>query len=174
MPPMNATRTFAGIALIAGALALAPITAANAATAAPSAGAAAVSAETAPAKNWGVYYAPGKRAKAYGTIWAAPKSDPSAPTSLVKVRGKIVDSTLKGNGCGWAVFRVSYDDGKGGAPHTHRTFTTCRYGKAQKFAFDFKNVYQVELKVCSEPKAAKPSLNCLYAGSWKSLYVYFE
>jgi hypothetical protein len=169
------TRTLTGIALVAGALALTPFATAHADTGnADPASSAAVTAETSAAKNWGVYYAPGRRAKAYGTIWAAPKNDPSKPTSLVKVRGKVVDRTFKGNGCGWAVFRVSYGDGKGGVPNTLRTFTTCKYGKAKKIAFDFKNVYQVELKVCSEPKAAKPSLNCLYAGTWKSLYVYFK
>ncbi|MEV5412964.1 hypothetical protein AB0K60_29530 [Thermopolyspora sp. NPDC052614] len=177
---MIGTRTLTGLVLVAGALALSPLATAHAATAhaatgnAAHADTAAVTAETSAAKNWGVYYAPGRKAKAYGTIWAAPKNDPSEPTSLVKVRGKVVDRTLKGNGCGWAVFRVSYGDGKGGVPNTLRTFTTCKYGKAKDIAFDFKNVYQVELKVCSEPKAAKPSLNCLYAGSWKSLYVYFK
>ncbi|MFC6081476.1 hypothetical protein [Sphaerisporangium aureirubrum] len=166
---MTATRTLTGIALVAGALALTPLAANADTTGSP----ATVTAQTAAAQNWGTYYAPSRRAKAYGTLWAAPKDDPSKPTSLVKVRGKIVDRTRSGSSCGWAVFRVSY--GKNGeVPNTLRTFTTCKYNKAKKFGFDFKNVYQVELKVCSEPKATKPSLNCLYSGTWKSLYVYFE
>jgi hypothetical protein len=169
---MTATRTLTGIALVAGALILTPL-AANAGTTDTADSSATVSAQAGATQKWGAYYAPSRKAKAYGTLWAAPKDDPSKPTSLVKVRGKIVDRTRTGSGCGWAVFRVSYGSGNN-VPNTLRTFTTCKYNKAKKFAFDFKKVYQVELKVCSEPKAAKPSLNCLYSGTWKSLYVYFE
>ncbi|GII80939.1 hypothetical protein Sru01_59210 [Sphaerisporangium rufum] len=166
-----AARTLTGIALVAGILALTPLAADAATVDAGTAGA--VSAQTAAARQWGTYYAPGRRAKAYGTLWAAPKDDPSRPTSLAKVKGKVFDRTRTGSACGWAVFRISYRDGSN-APHTFRTFTNCKYGKAKKFSFDFKNVYQVELKVCAEPRAAKPSLNCLYAGTWKNLYTYFE
>ncbi|GAA1518311.1 hypothetical protein GCM10009677_59600 [Sphaerisporangium rubeum] len=168
---MTAARTLTGFALVAGILALTPL-AANADTAA--APSTTVSAQSAATSEWGTYYAPGRKAKAYGTLWAAPKDDPSRPTSLVKVKGKVFDKTRTGSACGWAVFRISYGDSSGNVPHKFRTFTTCKYNKAKKFSFDFKNVYQVELKVCSEPKAAKPSLNCLYAGTWKNLYTYFE
>ncbi|MEO3814721.1 hypothetical protein ABGB17_37475 [Sphaerisporangium sp. B11E5] len=167
---MTAPRTLTGIALVAGTIALTPLAATADTTGSP----AAVSAQTTATQNWGAYYAPGRKAKAYGTLWAAPKDDPSKPTSLVKVKGKVIDRTRSGSNCGWAVFRVSYGTADGNVPNTLRTFTTCKYDKAKKFAFTFKNVYQVELKVCSEPKAAKPSLNCLYSGTWKSLYVYFK
>jgi hypothetical protein len=167
----TATRSLAGIALLAGALALVPATA-NAATG-PSATATASAAQAQAPKTWGVYYAPGRGAKAYGKLSAAPKDGLGDPTPLVKVTGTIVD-LKRSRSCGWALFRISYDDGKHNVPFTRRTFISCAYGKAKKFAFQFKNVYFVEFKVCAEPRAKEPSLNCLYGGSWKSLYSHLE
>jgi len=170
----TATRTLAGIALLAGALAITPATA-NAAT-----GPSATATDTASAahaqapKEWGVYYAPGRGAKAYGKLSAAPKDRLSDPTPLVKVTGTVVDLKRSRSSCGWAIFNISYDDGKNNVPSTKRYFINCAFGKAKKFAFQFKNVYLVEVKVCSEPRAKEPSLTCLYGGSWKNLYSHYE
>jgi hypothetical protein len=71
-------------------------------------------------------------------------------------------------------FRISAEAANGEVSLKHRSFRTCSYGKPLKFAFSYKNVYEVELKVCAEVKASKPSLTCLYAGTWKSLYVYYN
>jgi hypothetical protein len=169
---MTTTRALAGISLVAGILALAPATAHAATGSAASAGSAARSAQAAPAQ-WG-YYASGRKAKALGSLTATPKDDPSKPADLVTVTGSVTDRTSSSSTCGWAVFRISAEAANGEVSLKHRSFRTCSYGKPLKFAFSYKNVYEVELKVCAEVKASKPSLTCLYAGTWKSLYVYYN
>ncbi|MBP2706375.1 hypothetical protein JOL79_21430 [Microbispora sp. RL4-1S] len=173
---MTTPRALTAISLAAGILALAPATAHAATTSAGSAASAASSATVAqaPHAQWGTYYAPGRRAKALGSLRATPKDDPSAPASLVAVTGSVTDRTVSRSTCGWAVFRVSIAAPNGKVVLKQHNYRTCSYGTPLKFAFADKNVYEVELKVCAEAKASKPSLNCLYAGTWKPLYVYYE
>ncbi|MEV4321962.1 hypothetical protein AB0J37_07025 [Microbispora rosea] len=158
---MTLTRSLAGVTLAAGILALAPLATATAAQAAT-------------AKSWGPYYASGSKAKASGSLIAAVKNDPSLPAPYVKVSGKVISLTHKSSTCGWALFRVSYFDAANKPHLAYRNYRTCSYGAKKTFAFTVKNVGEVELKVCSEAKAAKPSLNCQYAGSWKTLYAYYK
>lgn len=158
---MTLTRSLAGITLAAGVLALAPL-------------ATATSAQAAAAKSWGPYYAAGSKAKVSGSLTAAAKNDRSLPAPYVKVAGSVTSLNRKASTCGWALLRVSYFDAAGKPRLASRDYRTCSYGAKKTFAFTFKNVAVVELKVCSEAKATKPSLTCQYAGSWKTLYVYYK
>ncbi|GLX05561.1 hypothetical protein [Microbispora sp. NBRC 16548] len=159
---MALTRSLAGITLAAGILALAPLATATAAQA------------TAAPKPWGPYYAIGSKAKVSGSLTAAAKDDPSLPAPYVKVAGSVTSLTHKASTCGWALFRVSYFDAANKPHLAYRNYRTCSYGVKKAFAFTVKNVGEVELKTCSEAKAAKPSLNCQYAGTWKTLYAYYK
>ncbi|MEU4575720.1 hypothetical protein ACBI99_43355 [Nonomuraea sp. ATR24] len=154
---MSLSRALAGLAVTATATitvaALAP-----AAHAAPSAG------------SWGPYQAPGKRAVAAGTLTATGEDHADLPTAdAVRISGTVRDNT-RGAACGWAVFRITYRSG-GELPFRHRWARDCSYRTPKHFTISHGDVYQVELKVCAEPKAAKPSLTCLYAGTWKTLYL---
>ncbi|MEV7801611.1 hypothetical protein AB0O28_01530 [Microbispora sp. NPDC088329] len=158
---MTLTRSLAGITLAAGILALAPLATATAAQA-----------DT--AKPFGPYYAAGSKAKVSGSLTAAAKDDPSRPAPYVKVAGSVTSLTQKASTCGWALFRVSYFDAANKPHLAYRNYRTCSYGAKTKFAFTVRNVGEVELKTCSETKAAKPSLTCQYAGTWKTLYAYYN
>ncbi|MEU7689233.1 hypothetical protein OHB01_12130 [Microbispora hainanensis] len=158
---MTLTRSLAGITLAAGILALAPLATATAA-------------EATAAKSWGPYYATGSKAKVSGSLIAAAKSDRSRPAPYVKVTGKVTSLNHTSSTCGWALFRVSYFDAANKPHLAYRNYRTCSYGAKKTFAFTIKNVGEVELKVCSERKATKPSLTCQYAGSWKTLYAYYQ
>ncbi|MEV4455197.1 hypothetical protein ACWEQG_14485 [Microbispora sp. NPDC004025] len=158
---MTLTRSLAGITLAAGILALAPLATATAAQATA-------------AKPWGPYYAAGSKAKTSGSLTAAAKADRSLPAPYVKVAGSVTSLNRKASTCGWALFRVSYFDAANKPHLAYRNYRTCSYGAKKQFAFTVKNVGEVELKVCSEAKAAKPSLNCQYAGTWKTLYAYYK
>jgi hypothetical protein len=163
---MTITRTLTGLAVAAAFVSLAPVAAQ--AAAGPSD---AVTAATS-ASQWGAYYAPGHRAKAAGSLSATGEDHADIPTAdTVKISGKVTDLTRKSSSCGWAVFRITYRDGSGNLPFKHRSVIDCSYGTPKYFSFDSHDVYQVELKVCSEGKATKPSLNCLYAGTWKVIYL---
>jgi hypothetical protein len=163
---MTITRTLTGLAVAAAFIAIAPA-AAHAATGPSDA----ITAETA-ASQWGAYYAPVKRAKALGSLTARGEDHADIPTAdTVKISGKVYDLTSKSSSCGLAVFRITYRNGSGNLPFKHHTVRDCSYGTPKHFTFKYQDVYQVELKVCSETKASKPSLNCLYAGSWKILYL---
>ncbi|AQZ68490.1 unnamed protein product [[Actinomadura] parvosata subsp. kistnae] len=119
---------------------------------------------------WGPYHAPGKAAKTSGTLTATGEDHADLPTAdVVRIAGKVEDRT-RGTSCGWAVFRITYRSGSN-LPNKERWARDCSYGTPKPFSFKYRDVYQVELKVCSEAKAAKPSLNCLYAGTWKTLYL---
>lgn len=157
---MTLTRSLAGITLAAGILALAPLATATAAQADA-------------AKSWGPYYAAGSKAKASGSLTAAAKNDRSLPAPYVKVAGSVTSLTHKAGTCGWALFRISYFDAANKPHLAYRNYRTCSSGVKKTFAFTAKNVGEVELKVCSEAKAAKPSLHCQYAGTWKNLYAYY-
>ncbi|MFC4590746.1 hypothetical protein [Sphaerisporangium corydalis] len=165
---MTLTRTLTGLAVTAALVALVP--AAAQAAAGPSDTAAATS--SASASHWGTYYAPGHRAKTFGSLSARGEDHDVIPTAdTVRISGKVYDLTRRSSSCGLAVFRITYRDHAGKLPFKHRTITDCSYGTAKPYSFSYHDVYEVELKVCSEAKAAKPSLNCLYAGTWKVLYL---
>ncbi|NUR87468.1 MAG: hypothetical protein HOY71_25590 [Nonomuraea sp.] len=122
-------------------------------------------------RPWGPYYAPGHAAKATGSLTATGEDHADLPTAdSVKISGKLLDRTRKDSACGWAVFRITYRDGSN-LPFKERSVRHCSYNSAKRFSFEYHDVYQVELKVCAEGKGSKPSLNCLYAGTWKTLYL---
>ncbi|MFB4271250.1 hypothetical protein [Nonomuraea sp. GTA35] len=150
---MAITRTLAGLTLAATAT-LALTAPAHATASAP----------------WGPHYAPGQAAKAAGTLTATGEDHADLPTAdTVRVSGKVQDNT-RGATCGWAVFRITYRSGND-LPNRSHWARDCSYRTPKQFSFTYRDVYQVELKVCAERKAAKPSLNCLYAGTWKTLYL---
>ncbi|GAA3647268.1 hypothetical protein GCM10022224_007610 [Nonomuraea antimicrobica] len=156
---MPISRTLSGLAIAA--------TAALATVAALTPAAQAADSAT---STWGPYYAPGKAARATGTLTATGEDHEVLPTAdVVRISGKVYDNT-RGPACGWAVFRITYRSGNN-LPFRERWVRDCSYRTAQDFSFKYHDVYQVELKVCTERKAAKPSLNCLYAGTWKTLYL---
>ncbi|MED7924634.1 hypothetical protein SMD20_10345 [Nonomuraea sp. LP-02] len=163
---MTAARALAALAVTAtsAAILMTPA-AAQAATAQP----ATAAAQSAPI-TWGPYYAPGKAAKAAGKLTATGEDHADLPTAaVVTISGTVQDST-KSASCGWAVFRVTYRSGSN-LPSRNHWVRDCSYRTPKHFSVKHHDVYQVELKVCSEAKAAKPSLNCLYAGTWKTLYL---
>ncbi|MEU5868499.1 MULTISPECIES: hypothetical protein [unclassified Nonomuraea] len=128
-------------------------------------------AQAASAASWGPYYAPGHAAKATGSLSATGEDHADLPTAdAVRISGKLTDQTRKDSACGWAVFRITYRDGSN-LPFKERSVRNCSYGSAKRFSFEYRDVYQVELKVCAEGRGSKPSLNCLYAGTWKTLYL---
>ena len=164
---MSITRTLAGLATTAAFVAVVPATAQAATTQAAAAPAAALT-----ASPWGTYYAPGHRAKASGSLSATGEDHADIPTAdSVRISGKVTDLARSTARCGLAVFRITYRDDSGGLPFTHHTVRDCSYGSPKRFSFSYDDVYQVELKVCSEGRASQPSLNCLYAGTWKVLYL---
>ncbi|ETK34650.1 hypothetical protein [Microbispora sp. ATCC PTA-5024] len=158
---MTTARVLAGIAVAAALVTIAPA-AAQASAGSPAAASAAP-------KSWGPAYAPGKAAKASGTIAVTGLSGTIPAVGTAHVTGKVYDRT-KGSSCGWAVFRVTYRKADGNLPFIHKAYRTCNATKPKSFSFTYPNTYEVELKVCSEA-TSKPSLNCLYAGTWKVLYV---
>ncbi|MBB4916361.1 hypothetical protein [Streptosporangium saharense] len=158
---MTITRAFAGLAA-ATALAL---------FAAPAvASAATVSQETA-ATAWGPYDSAGHRARAAGSLTVSGEDHADLPVAAkARVTGKVHDRT-KDASCGWVVFRITYRTADGNLPFKQRGIRNCTYGTPKSFTFTDKNVYEIETKVCSEAKAAKPSLNCVYGGTWKVVYL---
>ncbi|MDA0633682.1 hypothetical protein OUY22_09655 [Nonomuraea sp. MCN248] len=156
---MSLSRPVAALALAAGAMLLI----------APAAQAATATAEA--SSPWGPRYAPGQKAKAVGTLTATGEDHADLPTAdSVKITGKVYDYAASSKVCGWAVFRITYRDGNQ-LPFKHRSVRDCTYRTAKKFAFTDHDVYQVELKVCAEGKRSRPSDVCLYAGTWKTLYL---
>ncbi|MEN3537917.1 hypothetical protein AAH991_22575 [Microbispora sp. ZYX-F-249] len=158
---MTLTRSLAGLTLAAGILALAPLATATAAQATA-------------AKPWGPYYAAGSKAKASGSLTAAAKADRSAPAPYVKVGGSVTSLNRKASTCGWALFRVSYFDAANQPHLVYRNYRACSYKAKMQFAFTVKNVAEVDFKVCSEAKAAKPSVDCQVSGAWKTIYAYYK
>jgi hypothetical protein len=121
--------------------------------------------------GWGPYYAPGHLAKAAGTLTAEGEDhDVLATADVVRVSGKVYDYARSPATCGWAVFRIAYRKGNN-LPNKLHAVRDCSYRTPKHFSFERRDVHQVEFKVCSEAKAAKPSLNCLYSGTWKTLYL---
>ncbi|MBF8190192.1 hypothetical protein ITP53_31595 [Nonomuraea sp. K274] len=162
---MTITRTLAALALTA---ATAATSVATAVTLAPAAQAATISAAT----TWGPHYAPGRAAKAVGSLTATGEDHDVIPTAdVVRVSGKVYDHARRSGICGWAVFRVTYRDATGNLPFRHHSVRDCSYRTAKEFSFKYRDVYQVDLKVCAAGRTAKPSPTCLYAGTWKILYL---
>ncbi|MFF0310493.1 hypothetical protein ACFYSC_23930 [Streptosporangium sp. NPDC004379] len=167
---MTATRLLTGLALAAAAVlsavSLPPAAQAAQVTAPADTGAAA------PATVWGPRYSPGRGAKASGSLRATGEDHADIPAAeTVRISGRVQDLTRASSTCGLAVFRITYRTPGGDLPFTHRTVRDCSYGTPKSFTFDHHDVYQVELKVCSEARSAQPSINCLYAGTWKVLYL---
>lgn len=118
---------------------------------------------------WGPYS--GSGVKASGSLTPAGEDHAVLPTAdTVKIVGKVTDLDRSKRNCGWVVFRIGYRKGNN-LPSYERYVIDCSYGTAKKFTRIYHDVYQVELKVCSEPKAKKPSLTCYYSGAWKVLYT---
>ncbi|MEU4835746.1 hypothetical protein [Streptosporangium sp. NPDC023615] len=176
---MTTTRSLTGLALAAALVAIAPA-AAQAATAPASPAAAPVAANPATGQSagqgtikWGTYHAPGRRARTHGTLTVSGEDHAVLPVAARgRISGKVYDLTRATSSCGWAVFRLTYRtaDGKN-LPFRHRSVVDCSYATPKSFTFTQHDLYQAELKVCSGPKASKPSLNCLYEGTWKVLYT---
>ncbi|MGN9788427.1 hypothetical protein ACTMTF_43935 [Nonomuraea sp. ZG12] len=162
---MSISRPLAVLATVAAVLSIAPAAAQAAAHSdAVSAG------ET--ARAWGPYYAPGNQARTAGSLVASGEDHADIPTAdTVKISGKLYDQTRRTSTCGWAVFRITYKAPGNNLPHKHRSIRDCSYRTPASYSFSSHDVYQVELKVCAEGKGTKPSLNCLYAGTWKTLYL---
>ena len=156
---MTVTRTLAlALATTAALAVLAP--AAQATTAADSA-----------ATAWGPYYAPAHGAKAAGTLKATGEDHADLPTAdVVHISGTVRDYTRAPATCGWAVFRITYRSGDN-LPFKHHSIRDCSYRTPKHFSFKHRDVYQVDIKVCAAAKTTKPTLNCLYAGTWKTLYL---
>ncbi|MFG2077114.1 hypothetical protein [Nonomuraea maritima] len=164
---MTTSRILTGLALAtAAALAFAPAAQAATVTATATSDATSDAATT----TWGPYYAPGKAAKTFGTLTATGEDHADLPTAdTVRITGKLYDQTRRSS-CGWAVFRITYRVGNN-LPHRLHSVRDCTYRDAKLYRFSYRDVYQVELKVCSEGKAPRPSLVCQYAGTWKTLYL---
>lgn len=130
-------------------------------------------AQAAAATPWGPSYAPGHAAKALGTLTASGEDHADIPAAdTVTITGKLTDSTRATSTCGWAVFRITYRDSSNNLPFKHHIVRDCSYGTPKRFSFSHHDVYQVELKVCAQPSGAtRPSDTCLYAGTWKVLYL---
>ncbi|MFG1945645.1 hypothetical protein [Nonomuraea sp. NPDC048826] len=168
---MSLSRPVAALALAAGALLVIAPTAQAATVAAPTGTVSAGTEAGAATAFWGPRYAPGKKAKALGTLTAKGEDHADLPTAdTVKITGKVYDHAASSKVCGWAVFRITYRAGNQ-LPFKHRSIRDCTYRTAKNFSFTYRDVYQVELKVCSEGKRSKPSDVCLYAGTWKTLYL---
>jgi hypothetical protein len=169
---MTITRTLTGLALATVLVSVAPAVA-HAATALPDRAATDATAVQTAATSWGAYYAPGRGAKALGSLRVTGEDHEDIPAAATaRISGKVYDLTRKTSTCGWAVFRITYRTSGGNLPFKHHTVRDCSYGTPKSFAFSHRNVYQVELKVCTEgAKSSKPSNTCLYAGTWKVIYL---
>ncbi|MEV7013102.1 hypothetical protein [Streptosporangium sp. NPDC051022] len=162
---MTITRTLTGLALAAVLASIAP-TAAHASTGAEE------TATAAPSITWGPYTSPGRGARAAGSVAVSGEDHQVIPAAkTARVSGKLQDLTPKGSTCGWAVFRITYRTSGGNLPFKHHSVRNCSYGTPKTFSFTSRDVYQVEVKVCSEAKAAQPSVNCFYAEAWKVIYL---
>ncbi|WP_326642428.1 hypothetical protein OG884_04490 [Streptosporangium sp. NBC_01755] len=167
---MMTIRSLTGLALAAVLISITPA-AAQAATGPAGEGTTAARSATQGTIQWSTKYAPGRKAKTHGSLTVSGEDHADIPAAATsRISGKVYDLT-KGSSCGWAVFRLTYRTAGGNLPFKHHSVVDCSYGTPKSFAFTQRNLYQLELKVCSGAKASKPSVNCLYAGSWKVLYV---
>ncbi|TMR21861.1 hypothetical protein ETD86_13795 [Nonomuraea turkmeniaca] len=123
---------------------------------------------------WGPYYSPGaKRAKALGRITATGEDHEVIPSAAtLTVSGKVTDLT-RASTCGWAVFGIATVNSAGNkVTWKQRHVRTCAYRTPKTFSFTYHRVYQVDLKVCAEGRAAGPSIQCTAGNpAWKTLYI---
>src|SRR5689334_169920 len=118
---MTISRLLAGTALATALLSIVPATA-QAATAPATPQAAAGTTAAQGAGPWGTYYAPGRKAKANGSLTVSGEDHADIPAAeRGRISGKVYDLT-RGPSCGWAVFRLTYRtaDGKN-LPFKHRS-----------------------------------------------------
>lgn len=124
--------------------------------------------------TWGPYYSPGgKRAKASGKITPTGENHEVIPSAAtLTVSGKVSDLS-RSSSCGWAVFNIATVNAAGNrVTWKPRHVRTCAYRTPKTFSFTYHRVYQVELKVCAERRASKPSIQCIAGNpAWKSLYI---
>ncbi|MGP3959173.1 hypothetical protein ACTWPT_24515 [Nonomuraea sp. 3N208] len=169
----NSSRALIGITA-AALLALAAMPAASATAAAFDAGSLQARPVTAAPTAWGPYYSPGaKRAKALGRITATGEDHEVIPSAAtLTVSGKVSDLT-RASTCGWAVFGIATVNSAGNKVSWKRHHVrTCAYRTPKTFSFTYHRVYQVELKVCAEGRAAEPSIQCTAGNpAWKTIYI---
>ncbi|MEV5898008.1 hypothetical protein [Nonomuraea fuscirosea] len=128
----------------------------------------------APASIWGPYYSPGgKRARASGTITPIGENHETLPSAATLTVSGTVSDLTRGSACGWAVFGIATINAAGTrVDWTHHPVRTCVFHAAKKFSFTYHRVYQVDLKVCSERRASKPSIQCTAGNpAWRTLYT---
>ena len=167
---MRITRPLAALALAATAIAF---TAATALAADASAVNTPAASSAPKIIKWGPYNKGpvGTRATTRGVLHITGEDHAILPTAdQVRIIGQVSDLATAKRLCGWAVFRISFFK-KGQPSHIVRGVYDCTYGTPKRFDLTFRDVYQVELKVCVDPKLKEPSLTCRAAGTWKSLYV---
>ncbi|MGI5290578.1 hypothetical protein ACQEVF_45655 [Nonomuraea polychroma] len=125
--------------------------------------------------TWGPYYSPGaKHARALGTITATGEDREVIPSAAtLTVSGKVSDLARSSRTCGWAVFGIATVNAAGTRVTWKRHHVrSCTYRTPKTFSFTYHRVYQVELKVCAEGRAAKPSIQCTAGNpAWKTLYI---
>jgi hypothetical protein len=146
--------------------------AAQAAT--PSAAPTGVAHVTGAPHGWGPLYTPGaKRARAQGSVTATGEDHKVIPAAAtLKVSGRIYDLTRSSSTCGWAVFEIAVVTPTGNnLTLKQHSVRTCDHRKPKPFTFTYRNVYQVEVKVCAEGNASGPSIQCTAGGTWKILYL---
>lgn len=128
----------------------------------------------APALAWGPYFTPAaRRAKTLGAITPIGENHETLPSAAtLTVSGTISDLT-RGSACGWAVFGIATINAAGTrVAWRHHPVRTCTFRAAKKFSFTYHRVYQVDLKVCSERRASKPSIQCTAGNpAWRTLYT---
>ncbi|MFB4276682.1 hypothetical protein ACBJ59_15425 [Nonomuraea sp. MTCD27] len=169
--PASATPASAASASASTASATSAVASAGSASASARIG---TSAAVAPFDRWGPVYSPGRQAKAIGELRATgldPEDD--LPVAHVRVRVLLADRTPSDFRCAWAVFRITYYDDEGQPALTHKRLRNCFDDETPSLLFSRSDVTEVELKVCSEAKSARPSANCLYSGTWKVLFTAF-
>ncbi|MEV5499840.1 hypothetical protein AB0M50_31015 [Nonomuraea fuscirosea] len=126
------------------------------------------------ASTWGPYYSPGgKRARASGMITPIGENHETLPSAATLTVSGTVSDLTRGSACGWAVFGIATINAAGTrVAWTHHPVRTCAFRAAKKFSFTYHRVYQVDLKVCSERRASKPSIQCTAGNpAWRTLYT---
>ncbi|SEG98087.1 hypothetical protein SAMN05444920_111189 [Nonomuraea solani] len=113
---------------------------------------------------WGPVASPSGNAKATGDLLVT-DLDRDAHVAKVRVRAKVAARTR----CSWAVFRITSGDSK----LAHKSYRTCARDKRLSVQFTRSGVSVVELKVCDGARTARPSTECLAAGTWKVLFTAF-
>ncbi|WP_327091523.1 hypothetical protein OIE66_13020 [Nonomuraea sp. NBC_01738] len=123
------------------------------------------------ATGWGPYHAPGKLAKAAGTLKITGEDHADLPVArTATVKGYVTDLARPKGACGWLVLQFAVRKGSNFVYKQHPV-RDCSYRSKKSFTATYHDVYQVELKVCAGRRTAKPSIECLAGGTWKILYT---